>query len=452
LKINWNSYWIKSGSFSLIQNVSALVLGFGGFFCLVRILDKADFGAWALFLTVTSLFEIARIGFIKNGFIKYLASSEAKDHNSIFTASLVLNLILTLFISVGMLILAQPLSETWNAPQLKVMFRVYALTSVLLVPFFQFDFVQNANYDFRSVFFCSFVRNVILFAGILGAYVGLYHMELITLVLIHASAALTGSIVSFFLTRKQLIFKLVLNWRWVAELSHYGKYVVGTSLSSMLYSAVDQFMLGSLVSTSSVASYNASGRVTNLINVPSATLAPLVFPKSAKLFHAEGGTVAVKNLYEKSVGAILSLVIPSVAFVFVFPELIITLLAGSKYLDTVPVLQVTVLYCLFIPFANQFGIILDSIGKPNINFYYTSVSLVVNIVVNYFLIRSFGIMGAVYGTMGTIIVGFIFMQLFLYNKLGISMLNIFRNILFFYQNFFSHAVYLLKRSKLDEKE
>lgn len=444
MKINWNSYWIKSGSFSLFQNISNLVLGFGGFFCLVRTLPKSDFGTWTLFLTVTSLFEIARIGFIKNGFIKFSASSPDEEQNAIFTSAFILNLALTAVIAVGMLVLGEPLSVTWKTPALKAMFQMYAFTSVVLAPFFQFDFIQNAKFDFRSVFYCAFIRNLILFTGILGSFVGLYEISLMSLVMLHAGAALCASVASYYFTRKHLVYKLVWDSAWVLRMFHYGKYVVGTSLSSMLYSAVDQFMLGSIKTTASVASYSASSRITNLINVPSAAMAPLVFPKSAQLFH-EHGAEAVKNLYEKSVAAILSLVIPAVIFVLVFPEFVMIVLAGSKYLDTVPVLQISVLYCLFIPFGNQFGIILDSIGKPHINFYYTGVNLALNIGVNYVLISSLGIMGAVYGTLFTIVVGFVFMQVFLYRKLGVSIVNVFKNILLFYKGFWNYTFSIFKR-------
>ena len=53
------------------QRVTSLITGFGGFYILVRILSKDDLGAWALFISVTALIEVARGGLIQTAQIKY---------------------------------------------------------------------------------------------------------------------------------------------------------------------------------------------------------------------------------------------------------------------------------------------------------------------------------------------------------------------------------------------
>ena len=97
LKFTKDSYWLKSGIFSLLQNFSNLIFGFGGFYLLVRVLDKDQMGTWVLFTIVTSMLEVARIGFIKYGFIKLRAEAKPEDHGKLLTASLTLNVILHLW-------------------------------------------------------------------------------------------------------------------------------------------------------------------------------------------------------------------------------------------------------------------------------------------------------------------------------------------------------------------
>ena len=69
-KFNTNSYWLKSGSVTFLMGIITVLLGFGSFFILVRVLLKAEFGMWVLFLTTTSIVEVVRQSLIQNGFVK----------------------------------------------------------------------------------------------------------------------------------------------------------------------------------------------------------------------------------------------------------------------------------------------------------------------------------------------------------------------------------------------
>lgn len=92
MKFSKDSYWFRSGMFSLLQNVFSMVFGFGGFYLLVRLIDKPHMGSYTLFVTVTSMVEVARVGFIKYGFIKLRAEAQEDEHPKIFMAALTLNL------------------------------------------------------------------------------------------------------------------------------------------------------------------------------------------------------------------------------------------------------------------------------------------------------------------------------------------------------------------------
>ena len=140
-----------------------------------------------------------------------------------------------------------------------------------------------------------------------------------------------------------------------------------------------------------------------------------MFPQSARKGENEGPE-AIKKLYEGAVGAILALIIPAVIFVLLVPKLIVTILGGEEYITAASVLTVTVFYALFLPFANQFGTILDSIGKPKINLFFTLLGAVINVIANYIFITKFGVIGAAYGTIFTYVVTFILNQIVL-NKM-----------------------------------
>ncbi|HHS96114.1 MAG TPA: flippase, partial [Phaeodactylibacter sp.] len=218
----------------------------------------------------------------------------------------------------------------------------------------------------------------------------------------------------------------------------YGRFVFGTNLSTMLYKTIDKFMLGGLLSTTAVGMYELAIRITNLIDVPSFSIAAVVFPQSARR-SVGGNTEGLKELYEKSVGAILAIVLPFILFVLLFPKIIVLLIAGEKYLDSIPLLRITILYGLFLPYAIQFGTVLDSMGKPKINFYLTLFGTILNIGFNYFFIKLFGVAGAAYGTLCTYCITFLILQFVLHRMLNVNMLNPFRYIFGFYRQAYDIA-------------
>jgi lipopolysaccharide exporter len=443
------SYWLRSGIYTMLERVAALVFGFGSFFFLVRIFSKEAFGVWALFLTVTAFIEVARNGLIQNAQIKFLTSSDKKEHPEIITASLVLNVILTLVSILIILGFANLLGQMWDSPVLEPMLYIYILTTVALIPFSQFNFIQQANFDFKGIFWSNFVRQGLLFGYILVVYWFGFPLNLIYLTVFQAIAGIFGAICAFFFVKRFLTWSTYVNWSWVKRLFHYGKYVFGTNVSSMFFKGMDQMMLGSLVGTASVAVYNTAIRISNFVEVPTTSVASMVFPQSAKRATTEGKE-AVKYLYEKSVGLILALILPSMLFVLVFPKLIIWIVAGEEYFDAAPVLQVTIIFSLFIPFLRQFGTVLDSINKPKINFYFIVFCAVLNFGFNYWFINMYGIIGAAYGTLTSYSVIFVLNQVILFRELKVNTFRVFFYMKSFYREAYFKVGDLISKRSADE--
>ena len=125
--------------------------------------------------------------------------------------------------------------------------------------------------------------------------------------------------------------------------------------------------------------------------------------------------------------------VENIIVILAFPELIIQIVAGEKYMDAVPLLQLTMLYGLFVPFAVQFGTILDSTGYPRVNFIYTTLGALVNVLFNYLFITYFGVVGAAYGTLMTFLVMFVAMQVELSRRFNVKLLQVLANIPFVYR-------------------
>ena len=412
------SYWLKSGMYSIFEKLSALVFGIGSFWMMLQLLSRDEVGTWALFLVIVQFAEVSRSGLLQNALVKHLTTSEGEEYKKINTASLFLNVFLSFLFSLILFNIGGYVANLWDAPDLATMVKIYAVGILLLIFFYQSNFIQQANLDFQGIFWATFFKQGTLFFYILYIYITKQDLTLINVAIVFALTGLVGSFVSVIFGRKYFRFSKSIDWDWVKKLWHYGKYVCGTNLSAMLYKRIDIMMLGILLNKGSVALYELCIRITNFVEVPTLSMASIVFPQSARKMVSEGKG-AVKEIYERSVGAILAIILPVLIFAFLFPEFIITIF-NKDYLDAVPVLRLTLMFGFFVPFSIQFGTVLDSIGKPRINFMFVLFGSLLNVIFNYLFISNFGLKGAAYGTLTTYFIMFCCNQMILYKMFNIK--------------------------------
>ena len=421
-----NSYWWKSGAYTFMERFSLQLFRFGSFYLLVRSLTKEEFGVWAIFLIISAIVEVVRIGLIQNALIKAITSNEdEKVQARIGTASFTLNLGFALIVTLLLFAIARVQYYWFGEVLLENLLHMYIFTNLFLVPFFHFTFLAQARFDFRTIFISNFVRQLVFFVFVLIIYLSPeWNFRILHLAGMQAIGALLGSATAFIMGRKYIKFSPRLDLDWVRWLFNYGKFVIGTNLSSMLSKSLDQLMLGAMINPIATAVYSTAIKIANLVEVPTQSMAAIVFPKSAQRIEEEG-TQAAKVLYEKSVAVLLALIVPGVMFVILFPEFVIQLVAGDQYLDAVPVLRVAMLYGLFVPFSRQFGTMLDAMGKPGVNFFLVMAGALVNGIVNYILIGQMGIMGAAYATLISYFLFFVINQVILYREAGIQLWKVF---------------------------
>ncbi len=443
-----NNYWLRSGFYSMIQRISTVLFGFASFAILVRYFSKEDFGIYVLFISVTSLVEVARIGLIQNALIKFLSSANEEEYKDILISSFILNILVTL-LSVLLLIAFAPLLGTlWNSSKIVPLFYLYCVTTVVLIFFHQLNYLQQANLDFKGFFVSNFIRQGSMFLFIaLEVFVVKPDPDLFRLVIYMTVSAFLGTLTSFKYGKKYLHISRTINFIWVKKLFNYGKYVFGTSISSMIFGSIDQFMLGSLLPASSVATFNAANRVNNLIDVPVSSVSAIVFPQSAKRSALQGKTASA-YLYERSVGVLIALLIPALLILFIFAEKIIWIIAGPQYMDAAAILRVIAITALFQPFVRQFGMIMDSIGKPKINFLLLLIVSILNIISNNLFITLYGTIGAAFGTLLTMVVFSIAAQFILKKIINVRFYAIFVYAVQTYKDIFKQIFSLYNSLKV----
>lgn len=424
IKAGGSSYWISSGFFTFSSKISIALFGFLSFYLLVRELDKVAFGTWTLFVALYAVLESVRNAFIYNPLQAFASQADEKEYAAILQASLVLNFLFAIVVSALLGALAALISSLLDAPQLDQLIYIYIAITFVLTIMTHCNFAQSVNLNFRGTFVSTFVRKAVFFAYVLWEYTHDQPFDLISLGIWEGVAVVVATGATFVSGREYLSLKPRTSFRWVGRLFHYGKYTLGTNLSSMLLRSIDSFMLGGLLGPAAVAIYNPALRLANLMEIPIGTITTIVFPQIARRVK-EHGLGEAKRLYEKSVGMVLAIMIPTSIVVILFSEPIILLVAGEDYRASIPVLNITILYGLVLPFNRQFGITMNALGKAPVNFYLVLSNAVCNVAFNYIFIKQYGIIGAPLGTLAAYLLGMVASEIILHRFIKVSLFSVF---------------------------
>lgn len=434
-----NNYWLKSGILTLLQRTATVLFGFGTFYVLVRMLDKSEFGTWSLFIAVTTLLETVRNGLVQNSMVKFLANAQEEDRPRIISASFVISGGLTIACIILNISFAPYLSRLWDSPELVQLFQLYSVVYIISWLLTQIQFIDQAQLRFKTLLISTIIRQGLLFFFTAVCWLVHRQVNLAELVYVQITGVTLATVVGYLNLRKHFVFPRSIDTTWLRPLFHFGKYGFGTSVSSVIFNSINQAMLGGMISTAATAAYNIAVRITNLVEIPTSSVAAIVFPQSARRIETEGQN-AVKVLYEKSVAAILAILAPGLLLIAIFSEFVVDFVAGEQYAESVPILKVTLFNCILIPFGRQFGTMLDSIGKPHITFRNVLFSASVNIVLNFFFIREMGVMGAAYATLLASLIGFAVSQYVLRRELHVSIMATLKYTLEFYTTFYRKYV------------
>lgn len=431
-------YWVRSGMLTLLERGSGLLFALGSSVILLRYLTKVDFAGWGMFVLISYFLEMGRMGLLQNGLVRFLTTNrdEPAEYAKITTAALLLNLLYSI-VSIALLWVGSGwITSTWHLPQLAYLLPTYFVINVVMVWFYHCNFIQQANFEFRGIFWSTFFyRGAKFFWACICLISGL-EIKLSQIVMAELCGVVLGALATWRYALPFLRHNWKISWKWVQQLLSYGKFVLGTNLSTMFYKNIDKLTLGHLLGPAAFALYDVAGKVTQMIEAPSFSIASVVFPQSARRME-EQGSAGVGDLYEHSVAAILAIILPMLCVVFVFSKTIIVLFAGEAYAESAGVLRLTAFFGLFMPFAVQFGTMLDSTGKPALNFAVTFFTAVLNPVLAYVFVLKFGLYGAAIAILIGYLISFVVMQYIMSRQYGVRWWRPFALLPYFYQLGFS---------------
>ena len=442
-------YWIRSSKFTAITKFSSLFVHLVSFIVLARLLDPVTFGVYGLFTTINSNIQTSRISLIRNAFIRFMNQNGKEEHQSLQASAFAVSMFISVFFSICFLVFGSQVAAWLNAPGLDIMLRWFALTMIISTVASQCEMTLTATMNFKAVSNMYLVRQGFFLAVICTYYFLGWKMTPTSLSIYTLLAIVVSTFVALRSARSILKLGFRNYKKWVSPLWHYGKYIFGTNVSAQFFRSADAFLTSAIYSPVLSALYNASNRISNLVDLPSNVLADVAFTKASQIDNTN--KFAVKNMYEKTTGAIMVFSVPALLFILIFPEFVLHVLAGKKFIEAAPILRITAFFGFILPFLKQYGTIMDATGFPQINFRTNLFALILNFTTNYIGLKLFGYLGAAIGTAVTYTCIFLITQRILNKKFGISFWQVFVNMFFFYGVLFNMARSYTTRQPLVKK-
>ncbi|HIQ27394.1 MAG TPA: flippase, partial [Sulfurovum sp.] len=177
-----------------------------------------------------------------------------------------------------------------------------------------------------------------------------------------------------------------------------------SALIVSIYMRIDQVMIKEMLNTQEVGYYSAAVRLSESWFAIGVIVCNSLFPAiiNSKKETEEFYYKRIQNLF------LFLIIIAYILSIFVYflSNLIILFLYGKEYINASAVLSIHMFSAIFVYLGVSSGRWLIIENKSILNLYRTSFGLVVNIILNYFLIKKYGIVGAAYASLLAYIVAY----------------------------------------------
>lgn len=394
-----NSTWVFS---SLVLRTLIVI------FIISRIANQlgiSDFGWYNFGISIFTLFyAISALGFGDSFLIKYFVNGEKPIEEIIGTAlvSRIIGSTIILFLIFAWIIGFSDDNRNWVI--LIITTSIMFQSSEVLASYYQWKLKASISVPI-TVVSLIFVA-ILMVYGIINNF-GLFFFAIVyTLERILIFCGLLWVInkelpIKTFRFNKEL-FKSLFIQSWPLLLG---------ALLTALYSRFDQVLIKFFLSAADLGIYGTSIILSQIWLVFPGLIIPVLFPKIAELRLSDD-----KKYYNKIIlllyGILNYAAIAVIVFIFISGKLIIDLLYGTEYADSVSILKVLILNLIFLFQSQLTSSIMILENEEKYLFKLKLASVLTNVILNIILLSSLGVRFAAFSLLISSFISWFFMALF----------------------------------------
>jgi len=368
---------INKHTLSLASNAIMPVLGMAILSLMARYLSKADFGDYIFFLIVFTLADTFRTGFMQTSLIKFYAGTDKTRAANIAGSAWYLGFMIVLAFGIGNLLMY--FFYFGNNPNMFMIIKWFSAIFFCTLPAAIAMWILQAEERFDKLFLLQLINQ--------GGF-----FILIVLLIIFHRASFQNALYSYLINNilSSVITTIIgwskvktissKSWSSIKELAHFGKFSVGTSISSYLLRSSDTFIIKMMFPSELLAVYYIPQRLMEIFEIPLRAFIATALPVMSAAVHRDDKRY-VSYIMKKYAGMLTIALIPVAIVSFIAADLIIGLLFGGKYQhsDAGNIFRIFMCFVMLLPIDRFFGITLDIIGKPQLNMIKVFIMLTVNV-------------------------------------------------------------------------
>lgn len=377
---------------------------------LLRALSISDMGDWILFFTSFLLLDTFRSGFLTVAFIKFYSGAEKERADEIMGSTWVIAILITL----GFVILNFPayfIARYIHNEGVSLFLKWFGITYIVSLPYFVSTCILQAKQRFDQLLVLR-LFNQGSFVIFLLVFIAVKNINVNTVIYSYIYSNVLASLISI-IKGWTLIDTIKFKTKGALnELYHFGKFSVGTSLSSSLFVTADKFIINFMLGPVALAIYDTGGKLLQVVEIPLRSFVATAMPSLSSHYN-KGFKTDVLVVMKKYIGMITIMLVPLTLLTFVLADYIILILGGEKYVTSgAPnVLRIFIIIALLFPADRFLGLTLDVIHQPRINFFKVLLMLMVTVITDFLAIyitgNMYGVaMATIFPTLTGIIISF----------------------------------------------
>ena len=371
----------------------------------IKALGNELFGVYSLIVTFIVLFNYLNFG-IAPATTKEISKNLAKNNHKMVLSLLVNSFLMMLLIGIMISIIF----ITYNNDIAIVMLKEEKLVTILselifllgvMSPFLMIVIFLRSALEAKQIFLVTSVNraflNSLIFISPIIVYIDGFNIvsvfKLLIFVYMFSVMILTIIVYKEFLKDKEFTFRI----KDSKNLLSIGFWMMLSSLAGIGLYYADRFMIGSIISATAIAYYVAAYDLVTRLNIVSGSLTSALFPAFAHWFELEE-----KEKIRNAVIFVSKIILFLVAIVgfllIVYAKSFLYLWINEEYSNnSYLILQLLTIGVLFntlsvVPFRT-----LSAIGFPNIVAIVYIIEMPIFVIITYFLIIKYGLIGAVIG-------------------------------------------------------
>lgn len=380
------------------------ILGLIGSILIARTYSVGEYGVFGLGINIVSIFlTISTLGILdgSNRFISYyIGKKDNIEVKGIIRSSLLIVSLSSIICAILLFFLSDFIAnQFFGIDRLATVIKIFviglpflAIINLIINIFRGFESVKE-NFYFSS-FLLPFVK-IPLYAIVVFLSLSFYYIAIAYTL----SIIITFFIILFYFIKRlpESIKKIQNDSMHSITLLYFSLPLLISGLGMFLISGVDKLILGSLAKEVEVGLYTTAVSLAQYLLLFYSVSIFIYQPIVSRLV-AENNIVNIKEIYQILTKWITILSLPFIILLLLFPETIISIIYGEKYIQAAIALQIlTIAYFVHI-LSGPNGATLISFGKTKIIMYFTLIAGIITILSNYLLIPIFGIEGAALST------------------------------------------------------